>query len=329
MAIEYSENIYEDPYMVEEQERLKQQQQPKNTGIASPQQANQPVIPVSSTPPASSARPWDRTAFRDAWMGSGLQNLRPGDAENWLKSSGWGEHVKIGGSKSDRFFMPGGEQVDFGLAFGAGGGRGGPQWTDPFGGGGAGGAGSGGPGGPGGGPGGGSSGGPGGSFDPKVEALYQELLKRSQQGLKIDRNDPVIRAQADAYSANEERAKRNYLADLAEKSGPLANLRGEQRMSAERMGYRVGGFEAELMGRELSARREEIATALTELRGLLTDQQRIALQKELSLIDDATRRFQIQSQNEQFLARLGLDIEERNSYWNAFNKGLIGGNYSS
>ena len=141
--------------------------------------------------------------------------------------------------------------------------------------------------------------------DPRLDELYNTLMQRAQQGTNIDRNNPIIRAQADAFSANEERSRRNYLSDLAEKSGPNANLRNEARMSAEKVGQSTGGFEAELMGRELGARRQEISEALNSAQGLLTEEQRLALQNELTRLNDATQRFGIQTQDKQYYAGLG------------------------
>lgn len=174
--------------------------------------------------------------------------------------------------------------------------------------------------------------------------LYDMLKARATQGLNIDRNDPVIRGQADAYSANEERARRNYISDVAESDGPYANLQGEKRMAAERMGQRTGAFESELVGRELMAKRQEIAEALAGMAGLLTEEQRIALQRELGLLDNAIkqqgigiagRELDIRSQlgqgdldlrrllgerglndtNDRFAAQLGFDTADRASYW--------------
>lgn len=140
------------------------------------------------------------------------------------------------------------------------------------------------------------------------QQLIDKLMARSNQSLAIDRNDPTIRAQADAYSANEERAKRNYLADLAEKAGPLANLRGEQRLAAERVGQRTGSFEADLMGRELMAKRAEIAQALEQMQGLIGTGQEMALREKLALMDDAIARMKLQQDASQF----GSDLDYRN-----------------
>jgi hypothetical protein len=142
--------------------------------------------------------------------------------------------------------------------------------------------------------------------DDRANAFYDQLRQRSQQSLNIDRNDPIIRSQADAYSANQERAKRNYLSDIAEQRGPIANIQGERRMASERVGQATGAFEAELMGRELSARRDEIAQALSLMAGRLTSEQALALQRELGLIDAELKRMSIQQTGQ--LGNRSLDI---------------------
>ena len=70
------------------------------------------------------------------------------------------------------------------------------------------------------------------------------------------------------------------------------------------MGQRTGTFEAELVGRELTARRAEIQQALTSMQGMLTTDQQMSLQRELALMDDAIKRLQLQQNGEQFNANL-------------------------
>lgn len=147
----------------------------------------------------------------------------------------------------------------------------------------------------------------------RANDFYAQLLARSQQGLDVDRNTPVIRQQADAYSANAQRARREYLNDQAESVGPIGNIVGEERLTAERVGQATGAFEAELMGRELQAKRDEIAQALTLMSGRLTTEQTLELQKELGLLDAAIRREGLgvqregmSLQNDQFLRELAL-----------------------
>jgi hypothetical protein len=315
----------------------------------------QPQKPSANLATSGSAR---YNQIRDEWM-SGSYGQTPQELANFIRTRHADSGVTVGGSKGDRLFFPGGGQVDAVLAASTGGK--GNTWTNPF-------APPPQPQGP-------ASTGPvmvnQRTADPQSELmrllmermaddrrrgdeLYGMYTDRAKQGLAIDRNDPIIRAQADAYGAQQERARRNYLADLAEQSGPLTNLRGEQRLSAERLGQAVGGFEAELLGRELTARREEIAQALEGMRGLLTADQEINLRRELGYYDDAIakqrlaldrelgfagldvqregiqsnadlERARLNSQMDQFLAELGFRTDDRNSYWDAIRSGLITG----
>jgi hypothetical protein len=167
--------------------------------------------------------------------------------------------------------------------------------------------------------------------------LYQLLSDRATQSLALDRNDPIIRAQADAYAANAERARRNYLDDAAEKGGPYINLRGEQRMTAEQLGQQTGTFESQLLGRELQSRRDEIAQSLTQMGSLLTADQQAQLQRELALLDQSIKQqnvgLQQQSlnqdwqqalmQNDQFLRQLGLNDWDRQQYYDLVQRGLL------
>lgn len=171
-------------------------------------------------------------------------------------------------------------------------------------------------------------------YQDRNNNLYEMLMGRAQQGLNISRSDPIIRAQADAFSANAERSSRNYISDTAEKMGPLANIQGERRMAAERTGQATGAFEAQLMGRELEARRNEIQMALTQMGNMLSDDQRLALQRELGLLENAMSKYGLDIQqslgvrsgdiglynalmgNQQFYSQLGLDAANDFSYWN-------------
>lgn len=138
------------------------------------------------------------------------------------------------------------------------------------------------------------------------QQLIDQLLARSKQGLDVSRaNNPAIRAASDAYAAQEERARRNYIADAAEDLGPLANIRGEERMAAERMGQRTGAYEADLVLREQTAIRQEIQDALDSLTGLISLDDELALRKELALMDDAINRLKLKEDSRQFNADLG------------------------
>jgi len=123
----------------------------------------------------------------------------------------------------------------------------------------------------------------------RADSLYSTLDTRAKQGLNVNAQDPIISGQVDAFRAEQERARRNYISDEAERQGPYANLRGERRMGAEQVGQATSGFQAELLGRELSARRDEIAQALSTQGALLSGDQNRALQQQLAAYDQAIK----------------------------------------
>lgn len=173
--------------------------------------------------------------------------------------------------------------------------------------------------------------------DPRATELYDQLRQRATQGLDIDRNDPIIRSQADAYGAQAERARRDSLADLAERSGPNANLRGEERLGYERRGQQVGAFEAELVGRELQARRDEIAQSLQLSATFLSTEQQRDLQRQIALLDNAIAQQNASNsgtavsqdwmeallQNSQFLDDLEARERDRRSYYDLVQQGIL------
>lgn len=120
--------------------------------------------------------------------------------------------------------------------------------------------------------------------------LYNAFKERALQPATVDANNPVVKAQTDAYAAEQTRASRNSLADLAEKAGPYANLRGEQRLASERTGQAIGGFQAEMLGRELQNIRNEKMQALESMRGMLSQDEQLQLQREIADLDAELRR---------------------------------------
>lgn len=240
---------------------------------------------AKNQPQAAAPQQFDRNAFRDEWMGSG-NNVGAQDAI--LKK--YGITLSANGTGT----LPSGEIMD--LRRGARAGDNTAQWMgvgevhngvssyysgNPAA---TSGAGPNMPPGP-----------PQNQHDPKWDALYDQLMKRSTQSLNVDPNDPIVRGQTDAFSAQQERARRDFLGEQAESNGPYgtgAQL-GQARMTAEKLGQNTAGFQAQLMGRELESRRQEISQALSQMGGMLTEDQRMALQRELGYLNDATQRYGI------------------------------------
>lgn len=125
----------------------------------------------------------------------------------------------------------------------------------------------------------------------KADELFTTLQGRAQQSLDIAPTDPNIRNQVDYYRAEQDRARRNAVSDMAEAGSPLGDTR--KRMSEERVGQNVGSFQSELMARELSSRRSEISDALNSMGGMLSTDQQAGLQRELSNVDQAIKQYEL------------------------------------
>lgn len=179
-----------------------------------------------------------------------------------------------------------------------------------------------------------------------ANSLYGTLMGRANQSLNVNARDPIIAGQVNAYRAEQDRSTRNQLAALAESGGPQNNLNQERRMLNESAARSTGGLQAQLLQNELTARRQEIAQALGQMGNMLSDEQKMALQKEMFSIDSQLRSQQIGNQNSQFYAGLGqdnahfysnlnqqnnqfldqfgLNAQDRASYWDAVRSGLLG-----
>lgn len=118
--------------------------------------------------------------------------------------------------------------------------------------------------------------------DPAWQALYAELLKRSQQSLMVDPNDPIIKGQVDASTAiaNREALKQSQAA--AERAGPYGT--GEALAGAssahENVQLQAQAQQFKLMSDEVTARRAEIKDALDGRMGMLTTEQQVRLREQ-------------------------------------------------
>src|SRR3990167_3319214 len=155
----------------------------------------------------------------------------------------------------------------------------------------------------------------------RQDSLYGQLQGRAQQSINFDANDPIIKAQVDNYRAEQERALRNVRSDAAEGGQKLRPT--QDRMATERVAQGVASMQAELMARELSAKRAEISDALASMGSILTGDQQAGLQRELATLDNLIRQQQVNTGNRDVdlrrelglgdlglgFGRLGLDTE--------------------
>lgn len=119
----------------------------------------------------------------------------------------------------------------------------------------------------------------------QAEQLFQYLMGRAHQSENVTADDPVIKGQTDAYASRQIDSSRNELSALAERGGANFNPEASQRSVAERLGKNTADFQSQLMGRELQSRRDEITNSLTQMAGLLTAEQQMALQDELARLE--------------------------------------------
>lgn len=165
-------------------------------------------------------------------------------------------------------------------------------------------------------------------------SLFDQLMGRARQGLNVSASDPVIKNQVDSFRNSQTRGVKDYLSQAAEHGGQNANMDAASRSAYEKAGSATSGMQAQLMQNELNSRRAEIQQALTEAGSLLSQQDQLALQRELGLINaqqSGTQignafnlgQQQINSGNDQFMANFGLNSTNQASYWDAIRRGLL------
>lgn len=128
--------------------------------------------------------------------------------------------------------------------------------------------------------------------DPRSSAFLDMLMQRIDQVPQVDPNDPAIKSGTDAYAAQQERAKRSYLSDAAEKGGGNANLDAVSRSLTERAGANTGAFQSGLIRDERQQRRSQIQNILSLYGSSLSAGQQLALQKELNDMNLAERAYE-------------------------------------
>lgn len=118
--------------------------------------------------------------------------------------------------------------------------------------------------------------------DPRLNGLYGTLMDRAGQSLAVDANDPTVKNQVDAASVSGQRALLRNEQAVAERAGPYATgtVSNNARMGAEALGQNLQGVTAGAIGNEISARRTEIAQALSGAFGILSQQDQDRLRQE-------------------------------------------------
>ena len=128
--------------------------------------------------------------------------------------------------------------------------------------------------------------------DPNATALFNQLMKTSQESLSVSPNDPIIKSQTDAYSADQQRQMLAEQQQFSAGHGPFTDLSAEIAATNEKAGQNTAGYQATLMGNEVTARRQEIQSALSGAQGLLTAEQQMQLQEELDRLNLQEQAYQ-------------------------------------
>jgi hypothetical protein len=137
-------------------------------------------------------------------------------------------------------------------------------------------------------------------YAPQAQSFLDLLLGRANESLQVNPQDPIVKAQTDAYAASGERQLRNYLSSAAEKAGPGGNIDAVTRSANENLAQADASFTGQVLQNELTARRGEVAQALSLYGSTLTSQQQMALQEELAKLDAQLAQAQLQQGAYQF-----------------------------
>lgn len=131
--------------------------------------------------------------------------------------------------------------------------------------------------------------------DPKSSAFFDLLMGKARGSANVDPNDPIIKAQTDAFRANASRGAKDIMALSAERGGPYQDQSAVQRSALEHAAQSTAGYSAQLSSDERAARRQDINQALSTGAQFLTAQQAQQLQEELDRLNLQERSYEFDS----------------------------------
>lgn len=269
--------------------------------------------------PTGSANPWDRETFKNDWLKQNARTASDMDAYLAAHPETAGKVTRSGKDKWAINDPRGTEYVD--ALYDESGPTARASWTDPggMGGGGGGGNPSAGAYGSGGGAAGGGSGtgvyGTGsGDIDSAMhDAILSALHSNDKPLTAADMNAQF--APLDAIKQRNAMMGRNAAAERAAFQGTSVGgaggqLDAEQNKITESLNQDESGLMASMMADQMNARRQQVAQALQFAQG----EEKMALQKELQLLDNQLRQQsinvqgqQVNNQNQQFYDQFGYN----------------------
>ena len=138
-----------------------------------------------------------------------------------------------------------------------------------------------------------------------TDAYNQAMLAQLTKSRNPSLSDPGLKAQSDAYSVGQQRARDQARASIAERfaaNGIADSGAMDQGIAGlfQQQGENQGTFNANLVGNELQNQRTELLNYMQMAGSRLTAQEAQALQAKLADIDAQLRQQGITNQNDQF-----------------------------
>lgn len=150
-----------------------------------------------------------------------------------------------------------------------------------------------------------------GMTDPNSTALFNTLMKIAGQSTDVSPTDPVIEAQTNAYGAQQQKAAQAAQSAVAgAKGGTYDPTAAETRSLQETAGNNTSAFQASAMANELATRRSQIMNALSGASGLLTAEQQMSLQDELTKLQQAQQLLEFQQSQGQQESQFARNLEQ-------------------
>lgn len=136
------------------------------------------------------------------------------------------------------------------------------------------------------------------SYSGNPTDLYRNVQEQVYKQINTPtptRESPQVRAQVDPFAAAQERTRRTAENEAAERMstmgmGESGAMQNERRIAQERAGQATGAFEAGVMREELMSQRDQINKALEMGAGMMSNDQKDKLQRDLAALDAAIKR---------------------------------------
>jgi hypothetical protein len=152
---------------------------------------------------------------------------------------------------------------------------------------------------------------------PTVDTKFRDALMKLLDTKDPSMDDPTIAAQSGAYGVQQTRAKeraRNALAErFAAEGGPgVASGAFDSGILAleQEQGEAQGAFDAGLLQKELEARRNQLLQAAALAGNTLSEEDRLAFQREFAQINADLERARLNQQGSQFDRSFAAGLEQ-------------------